>query len=84
MTRSGKKCTQWREQRAGGQRSHDERSSRSSHQQHAAGVSEADYLDQLDTRWAGEPADLDTPLYQAISLAKGTDFMHRVFGRFLA
>lgn len=109
-----------------------------------AGVSEAEYLDQLDQRWAGEPADLDTPLYQAISqaavqtypsarfspalfeagtslgpwrekgipgygvypyvisneqligmhgnderiyveaLAKGTDFMHRVFGRFLA
>ena len=109
-----------------------------------AGVSEAEYLDQLDTRWATEPADLDTPLYEAISqasvqtypsarfspalfeagtslgpwrakgipgygvypyvisneqlvgmhgnderiyvdaLAKGTDFMHRVFSRFLA
>jgi acetylornithine deacetylase/succinyl-diaminopimelate desuccinylase-like protein len=109
-----------------------------------AGISEADYLDQLDTRWATEPADLDTPLYEAISqaavqtypsarfspalfeagtslgpwrakgipgygvypyvisneqligmhgnderiyveaLARGTDFMHRVFSRFLA
>jgi acetylornithine deacetylase/succinyl-diaminopimelate desuccinylase-like protein len=34
-----------------------------------AGVSEADYLDQLDGRWATEPADLDTPLYEAISQA---------------
>ncbi|HEY7719531.1 MAG TPA: peptidase dimerization domain-containing protein, partial [Pedococcus sp.] len=31
------------------------------------GVSEADYLDQLDGRWATAPADLDTPLYEAIS-----------------
>lgn len=108
------------------------------------GTSEADYLDQLDKTWATPPADLDTPLYEAISqaavqtypgalftpalfeagtslgpwrdrgipgygvypyvidndqligmhgnderigveaLAKGTDFMERVFGRFLA
>ncbi len=108
------------------------------------GTSEADYLDALDQTWATEPADLDTPLYQAISqaavqtypkarfspalfeagtslgpwrergipgygvypyvidndqlvgmhgnneriftasLAKGTDFMYRVFSRFLA
>ena len=34
-----------------------------------AGVSEAEYLDQLDQRWAGEPADLETPLYRAISQA---------------
>ena len=109
-----------------------------------AGVSEADYLDQLDVTWARGPADLDTPLYEAISqssvqtyptarftpalfeagtslgpwrekgipgygvypyvisndqlvgmhgnderifvdsLGKGTDFMYRVFSRFLA
>jgi len=30
------------------------------------GVSEAEYLDTLDKTWAGKPADLDTPLYQAI------------------
>ncbi|MEO6414336.1 MAG: M20/M25/M40 family metallo-hydrolase [Pedococcus sp.] len=109
-----------------------------------AGVSEADFLDQLDVTWARGPADLDTPLYEAISqssvqtyptarftpalfeagtslgpwrekgipgygvypyvisndqlvgmhgnderifvdaLSKGTDFMYRVFSRFLA
>lgn len=34
-----------------------------------SGVSEADYLDQLDERWATEPADLGTPLYAALSQA---------------
>jgi acetylornithine deacetylase/succinyl-diaminopimelate desuccinylase-like protein len=33
------------------------------------GTSEAEYLDQLDERWATQPADLETPLFEAISQA---------------
>jgi acetylornithine deacetylase/succinyl-diaminopimelate desuccinylase-like protein len=43
------------------------------------GVSEQDYLDQLDERWATPPADLDTPLYQAISQAAVQTYPRAVF-----
>lgn len=43
------------------------------------GVSEADYLDQLDDKWATPPADLDTPLYQAISKASAQTYPEATF-----
>jgi acetylornithine deacetylase/succinyl-diaminopimelate desuccinylase-like protein len=43
------------------------------------GTSEADYLDQLDETWAGEPATLDTPLYGAIGRAARTTYPGAVF-----
>jgi acetylornithine deacetylase/succinyl-diaminopimelate desuccinylase-like protein len=43
------------------------------------GTSEADYLDQLDERWAGKPADLDTPLYDAIAQASVQTYPGAVF-----
>lgn len=43
------------------------------------GTSEADYLTQLDGRWATEPADLETPLYQAISQASVQTYPGAVF-----
>lgn len=44
-----------------------------------AGVSEADYLDQLDRTWATPPADLRTPLYRAISQASVQTYPSAVF-----
>ncbi|HYO18493.1 MAG TPA: M20/M25/M40 family metallo-hydrolase [Dermatophilaceae bacterium] len=43
------------------------------------GVSEGDYLSQLDDRWATKPADIDTPLYQAISQAAVQTYPEAVF-----
>jgi acetylornithine deacetylase/succinyl-diaminopimelate desuccinylase-like protein len=43
------------------------------------GTSEAELLDQLDTRWATPPADLDTPLYRAISQAAVRTYPGAVF-----
>ncbi len=44
-----------------------------------AGVSEADYLDQLDKTWATPPADLDTPLWRGITRAARTTYPEAVF-----
>ena len=43
------------------------------------GVSETDYLDQLDERWGTQPADIDTPLYEAISQAAVQTYPSAVF-----
>jgi acetylornithine deacetylase/succinyl-diaminopimelate desuccinylase-like protein len=43
------------------------------------GTSEADYLDQLDARWATKPADTNTPLYRAISQAAVQTYPGAVF-----
>ncbi|HWC22299.1 MAG TPA: M20/M25/M40 family metallo-hydrolase [Flexivirga sp.] len=43
------------------------------------GVSEADYLDQLDHTWATPAADIKTPLYQAISKASEQTYPEAVF-----
>lgn len=43
------------------------------------GVSEAGYLDQLDQRWGTRPADIDTPLYEAISQAAVQTYPGAVF-----
>ncbi len=43
------------------------------------GVTEADYLDQLDATWATEPADLDTPLYSALAHAAAQTYPDAVF-----
>ncbi|WP_084696598.1 M20/M25/M40 family metallo-hydrolase [Phycicoccus jejuensis] len=43
------------------------------------GVSEADYLDQLDETWATAPASLDTPLYDAIERAAKRTYPKAVF-----
>lgn len=43
------------------------------------GVSEADYLDQLDTTWATPPAHLDTPLYHALGAAAAATYPRAVF-----
>ena len=43
------------------------------------GVSEADYLEQLDGRWATPPADLDTPLYGAIEASAASTYPESVF-----
>jgi acetylornithine deacetylase/succinyl-diaminopimelate desuccinylase-like protein len=44
------------------------------------GVTESAYLDQLDERWATEPADLETPLYAALSQAAVQTYPGAVFG----
>lgn len=38
------------------------------------GMSEEEYLAQLDTTWATPPADLDTPLYRAITQAAAATY----------
>lgn len=43
------------------------------------GVSEADYLDQLDEDWATKPASLDTPLYDALGAAAHKTYPGAVF-----
>jgi acetylornithine deacetylase/succinyl-diaminopimelate desuccinylase-like protein len=43
------------------------------------GTTEAEYLDQLDQRWATPPASLDTPLYQAIAQAASATYPDAVF-----
>ena len=43
------------------------------------GTSEEDYLTELDATWATEPADLDTPLYRAISQAAAATYPQATF-----
>ncbi len=44
-----------------------------------AGMSEADYLDQLDQSWATPPATLDTPLWHAMAQAAVQTYPDAVF-----
>ena len=43
------------------------------------GTSEKEYLDQLDEKWATEPADIETPLYEAIAAAAKQTYPSAVF-----
>ena len=43
------------------------------------GTSEAEYLDQLDKTWATRPADLDTPLFKALSKAAAATYPRAQF-----
>lgn len=43
------------------------------------GKTEAEYLDELDETWATPPADLDTPLWRALSGAAGETYPDAVF-----
>jgi acetylornithine deacetylase/succinyl-diaminopimelate desuccinylase-like protein len=43
------------------------------------GMTEAEYLDQLDVTWATEPADLDTPLWRALRRAARQTYPDAVF-----
>jgi acetylornithine deacetylase/succinyl-diaminopimelate desuccinylase-like protein len=43
------------------------------------GVSEAEYLDELDVTWATKPADLDTPLWHALRRAAHQTYPDAVF-----
>jgi acetylornithine deacetylase/succinyl-diaminopimelate desuccinylase-like protein len=43
------------------------------------GTTEAEYLDQLDATWATKPADLDTPLFQALRYAARRTYPGAVF-----
>lgn len=44
-----------------------------------AGMTEEQYLDQLDVAWAGRPADIDTPLFHALAGAAGETYPGAVF-----
>ena len=43
------------------------------------GTTEAEYLDELDTTWATNPADLDTPLFTALRRAARQTYPDAVF-----